>query len=376
MSAGAGPVSELKRPDPHRLIASFPLAVLLIAPDLSVAGVNPAAEQLTGQSARRLLGRRLGAVMEFEEPRIVATLLESDTQLFARDSLVLIAGQRPRRLDVMIAPVTHYPGWQLITLHEQIGVEALARDGAGAGCDGAPLRAPEVLAHEIKNPLAGIRGAAQLLSRTVPASGRSLTELITAEVDRIAALIDQMQSLSRKSAEPVAPCNLHEAVRRAQAVLEASLVGKVRIEEEFDPSLPLVLCSCDALVQIVLNLLTNAREACAGQRRPRIVIRTRFASGIFLHGARGEAPLRLPIELRISDNGPGIDPEVRDHIFDPFVTSKKHGQGLGLALVQKLVREMHGRITHDRDEAAGLTHFRLHLPVAAEARGAAPAVAA
>jgi two-component system nitrogen regulation sensor histidine kinase GlnL len=106
------------------------------------------------------------------------------------------------------------------------------------------------------------------------------------------------------------------------------------------------------------------------------VVRTRFVSGIFLHGARGEAPLRLPIEMRISDNGPGIDPALRDHVFDPFVSGKKNGQGLGLALVQKLVREMKGRITHDRDDAAGLTHFRLHLPVADEARGASRAIAA
>ncbi|MEL0209491.1 MAG: ATP-binding protein, partial [Novosphingobium sp.] len=106
------------------------------------------------------------------------------------------------------------------------------------------------------------------------------------------------------------------------------------------------------------------REACQHQLAPCILVRTRFASGIQLHAGPGGKPLRLPIELRVSDNGPGIDPALRDHIFEPFVTGKKSGQGLGLALVQKLVREMNGRITHDRDEAKGLTHFRLHLPVA------------
>jgi two-component system nitrogen regulation sensor histidine kinase GlnL len=377
MSAGdIGPAGEARRPDPQRLIASFPLAVLLLAPDLTIAGVNPAAEQLLGRGARRLLGRPLGAVLAFEEPRIAGCLGEGDAHLFARDSTVGILGQRPCQLDVSIAPVTHSPGWQLLTLHQPIGVEALARDGAGAGCgEAAPLRAPEVLAHEIKNPLAAIRGAAQLLGRSVPAAGQPLVELITSEVDRIAGLIDQMQSLSRRSAEPARACNLHEAVRRAKAVLEASAQGGLRIEEEFDPSLPLVLCGADALVQVVLNLLTNAYEACAPAKRPRIIVRTRFASGIFLHGARGEAPLKLPIELRVSDNGPGIRTDLRDHIFDPFVTGKPHGQGLGLALVQKLVREMSGRITHDRDEAAGLTHFRLHLPVAEEARHGARAAA-
>lgn len=370
MFAGIG--GDARRPDPQRLIASLPLAVLVIAPDLTIASANPAAEQLTGQGARRLVGRPLAAIIAFDEPRIAATLSDEEGQLFARDSQVRIGRQPPRRLDVMIAPVAHSPGWQLLTLHEQFGVEALTRDGAGAsGADGAPLGAPDVLAHEIKNPLAGIRGAAQLLARSAPAKQRALTDLITAEVDRIAKLIDGMQSLSRRSVEPALPCNLHEAARRARAIIEASASPAIRIDEEFDPSLPLVLCSCDALVQVVLNLLTNAYEACAAERGPRILIRTRFASGIVLHGARGDQPLPLPIELRVSDNGPGIAEELRDHVFDPFVTSKKHGQGLGLALVQKLVREMHGRITHDRDEGRGLTHFRLHLPIAEEARGSA-----
>ncbi len=354
-------------PDPQRLIASFPLAVLLLAPDLTIAATNPAAEQLTGRGARQLTGRSVGSLLHFDEPRIVERLAEGDAQLFARDVPVGIGGEAARGLDVMLAPVTHHQGWQMLILHESIGVEALGRDSSGSGSgEGAPLRAPEVLAHEIKNPLAGIRGAAQLLARSASGPDRALTDLITAEVDRIAKLVDQMQSLGRRGAEPALPCNLHEAVRRAQAVLAASGRWDIAIAEEFDPSLPAVLCNPDALVQVVLNLLSNAGEACGQCSEPRIVIRTRFASGIRLHGALGETPIRLPIELRVSDTGPGIDPALRDHIFEPFVSGKKNGQGLGLALVQKLVREMHGRITHDRDAATGLTHFRLHLPVANE----------
>jgi two-component system nitrogen regulation sensor histidine kinase GlnL len=125
-----------------------------------------------------------------------------------------------------------------------------------------------------------------------------------------------------------------------------------------------VMCNPDSLVQVLLNLLANAREASAPVKEPRVRVRTRFASGIALHRGPGNSPLRLPIEVRVSDNGPGIDPALSDHIFEPFVTSKKQGQGLGLALVQKLVREMDGRITHDREEPAGWTHFRIHLPVA------------
>lgn len=359
----SGP-GDWRRPEPQRLVASLPLAVLLLAPDLTVASANPAAEQLIGQGARRLSGKPVTAMFEFDEPLILQRLMEGEAQLFARGCMVRIKGQPPRRLDVMTAPVSHATGWQMLMFNEVLGVEALTGDNGG-GSESMVLRAPEVLAHEIKNPLAGIRGAAQLLDRKLEGHDKALTGLITSEVDRIAGLIDQMQTLSRRSQQPSTLCNLHEAARRAQAVIAAGRPDAVAIEEEFDPSLPPVLCNPDALVQVVLNLLTNAFEACEARgSEGRVSVRTRFASGIALHSRPGHKPLRLPIELRVTDNGAGIDPALRDHIFEPFVTAKKSGQGLGLALVQKLVREMNGRITHDRDEGRGLTHFRLHLPVA------------
>ena len=361
------------RPDPQRLIASFPHAVVLIAPDMTVAAVNPAAEQILGQGRQRLLGRPLAALVDFAETPVAARLAEGDAQLFARDCAVRVGGA-PRRLDVMLAPVLGHPRWQMLTLHEPIGVESLG--GERHGSDTAPLRAPDVLAHEIKNPLAGIRGAAQLLARSGDARQRALTTLITEEVDRVTKLIDQMQTLSRKGGAPASPFNVHEALRRAVSVLSAANGTREAIEEEFDPSLPPVLCSPDALVQVVLNLLSNARDACAGSECPRICLRTRFASGIRLHGATGSPPLPLPIEIRVSDNGRGVPADLGEHIFEPFVSGRPHGQGLGLALVQKLVREMNGRITHDRDETAGLTHFRLHLPVAAPVASRKAAAAA
>ena len=361
------------RPDPQRLIASFPLAVVLLAPDLTIAASNPAAEQLIGQAARRLAGLEVAAVLDFAEDDIAARLGEGDAQVFAHGSLVRIAGQG-RRLDVMLAPVAGHPGWQLLTLYEPSGVEALGGDGPDR--EPEPLRAPDVLAHEIKNPLAGIRGAAQLLARSVPPEQRGFTDLITREVDRVTDLIDRMQTLGRMGAAPRSPFNIHEALRSAVAVLAVGGGGAPRVEEEFDPSLPQVLCSPDALIQVVLNLLSNARDAATMAESPKIAVRTRFASGIRVQGAPGRAPLALPIEVRISDNGPGVPAELSDHIFEPFVSGKPNGQGLGLALVQKLVREMHGRITFDRDEVAGLTHFRLHLPIASApplAAGAAQA---
>lgn len=353
-------------PDAQRQLASLPLAIVLLAPGLRIAAVNPAGEQFLGQSLRRLSGRVLTEILTFAEPRLAERIGDSETPVSAREVNVIVAGQGSRRLDVTLTPIVDEAGWQLLSLHDSSAAEALG-DDSGAPNDPI-LRGPEILSHEIKNPLAGIRGAAQLLARKVDGRERELTDLITAEVDRIATLIDQMQTLSRRTAAPVEPCNLHEAARRAIAVLDVASGAGVRIEEEFDPSLPSVLGSPDGLVQVLINLLANAREACRDKAKPRIVVRTRFASGLQLHSSNEGRPVRLPIELRVSDNGPGVDPAMRDHIFDPFVTTKKSGQGLGLALVRKLVRDMNGRIAHEREDAGGWTHFRVHLPLAIEPR--------
>lgn len=350
-------------PDAQRQLASLPQAIVLLAPGQRIASANPAAEQVLGQSLRRLAGRKLTEMLSFEEPRLAERIKDSDAPVSARDIDVTVHGHGTRRFDVTVGPITDETGWQVLTLHDSSAAEAMG-ENTGSGDEGV-LRAPEILAHEIKNPLAGIRGAAQLLARKVGEKEQALTSLIADEVDRIAKLIDQMQTLSRRTAAPVEPCNLHEVVRRASAVLDAGGDG-ARIEEEFDPSLPTVKGSPDALVQVLINLLANAREASRDAAKPRVVVRTRFASGLQLHTTADGKPVRVPIEVRVSDNGPGIDPAMRDHIFEPFVTTKKTGQGLGLALVRKLVRDMNGRISHDRDEAGGWTHFRIHLPLADE----------
>lgn len=355
-------------PDAQRLFASLPHAVVLLENGRTIASLNQAAEQFFGQSARRLVGTRLRDIMAISDRRLLDRLSDSDAPVSAREVVVQLRGRGVRRIDINVAPVADSPGWQIVTLHDNAGAEALGDDAGGP--DNAVLRGPEIIAHEIKNPLAGIRGAAQLLARKIEGRDRALTDLITGEVDRIAGLIERMQKLSGRTTPPVEPCNLHEAARRAIDVLSAAKAETAgfRLVEEFDPSLPPVLGSPDELVQVIMNLLSNAADACKGVAEPRVTIRTRFASGLQLHTGDDGAPLRLPIEVRVSDNGPGIDPAMRDHIFEPFVTTKKTGQGLGLPLVRKLVRDMNGRITHDRDDEAGFTHFRIHLPLACEPR--------
>ena len=346
------------RPGPREQIAGLTFGLLLVGADLRIREVNPAAESLIGRSARRLVGRSLVEVIDFGQSPSSDRLRSDDAQLIARN-LALKVGERALRVNLTVSPLASDPGWRVVTLSDTGQGERFGEDDrAGA------LRAPVVLAHEIKNPLSAIRGAAQLLARKVGAGEQALTALIADEVDRIASLVDRMQRLGREKAEPVGPCNLHAAIRRACDTVRAASATPFMLVEEFDPSLPPVMANEGALVQILVNLVSNARDACAKGPEPQVTIRTRFVSGLVMNVFRLGRPVKLPIEVQVSDNGPGVDPALADSIFEPFVSSKPNGQGLGLALVNKLVRDMDGRIGLERDDPAKLTHFRIHLPQA------------
>ena len=344
-------------PDAKRQIASIGLAILLLRPNLTIESANPAAEQLLGRASRKLAGKTLFDVITFETDRVREWLHQREGHVAVHSVKVKIGETGERVIDITLSPVSGTTGWQVVTLLES---QASARREA----EELPLRAPAILAHEIKNPLAAIRGAAQLLSRKVETDAEPLTQMIANEVDRIAKLVDRMQSLGREQPEPVAPCNLHEVIRRAREIFSAADDSGITIHEEFDPSIPPVLANEEALVQVLINLMSNARDAATAQGEPRIVLRTRYVSGLVMSAIRLGRSIKLPVEIRVSDNGPGIDSKFRDHIFEPFVSSKKNGQGLGLALVSKLVRDMNGRIGHERDDSDGLTHFRVNLPIA------------
>jgi two-component system nitrogen regulation sensor histidine kinase GlnL len=340
--------------------AGLVFAMLLIDPDQVVVEANPASEEMLGRSANRLVGWPLHDVVAIDDPRVTAHTRDQSAPLVARGVSVRTAAGR-KRVNLTLSPVPTHPGWRVVTLSD-VGQEEMAE------ADSAPvqLSAPAVLAHEIKNPLAAIRGAGQLIARKLTEADRPLADLIATEVARIASLIDRMQRIGSRSVDANVPFNLHEAVRNALATVRAGGTGAVELAEEFDPSLPAVIGSQPALEQVVINLLSNACEACIERGDGRVIVRTRYVSGLIFNALHTGRSVRLPIELTISDNGPGIDPALRDHVFEPFVSSKHSGQGLGLALVRRLVRDMEGRIAHHRDEKAGFTHFRIHLPAAAQ----------
>ncbi|GGD92607.1 hypothetical protein GCM10011515_10390 [Tsuneonella deserti] len=255
------------------------------------------------------------------------------------------------RINLTISPLASHPGWRVVTLSDAGQETAGETDRSAAG-----ISAPAVLAHEIKNPLAAIRGAGQLIARKLEPEDRQLADLIETEVSRVASLLDRMQRIGTRTVEPNDSINPHKAVRRAIGTIRAGGLRDIELIEEFDPSIPPALANRGALEQVVINLLANARDALEQAGGGQIKVRTRYVSGVILNA------VRLPIELTITDTGPGIDAALRENIFEPFVSTKKGGQGLGLALVQRLVRDMGGRISYERDEKQGLTHFRVHLP--------------
>jgi len=341
---------------------SLPNPVLTVSGDGAIAAVNGAAENFLGASERQLSGQSLAALAG-EDSRLadlVRQVLRHGHNM-AEYGVDLTWPELPARLvDLQAAPMQDQGA--VVMIHPRAIVETMDRSLTHRNAARSVAGMAQMLAHEIKNPLAGISGAAQLLHMNLDDEDRELTALIREEVVRIGALVDRVEQFGDIGPARYQPVNIHDVLDRACRSAKAGFASHARFIQEYDPSLPPTLGDPDQLMQVMLNLLKNAAEA-APQVGGIITVRSSYRAGMKVVTPSGQRE-SLPLQVMVADNGTGVPEELQRHIFEPFVTSKSSGSGLGLALVSKIVSD-HGGVVSCESEP-GWTRFRLLLPMAAE----------
>ncbi|THH38739.1 PAS domain-containing sensor histidine kinase [Aliishimia ponticola] len=345
------------------LWASLPVPAVRIDVNDRIAEVNPAGEGFLNSSSKALTGQpvwdmiAVDAPLEeaFERARI------NGTPLFVNDVYVGSGVRAPVQCALQIAPLVGAEDEMLmmITPRELAGRMTLNHSVKSAAQSAIGMA--EMLAHEIKNPLAGITGAAQLLSMNLKPDDLELTDLIVAESRRIVKLLEQVEQFGNLSPPDFKPVNLHDVLDRARRSALLGFGAQMKIVEAYDPSLPLALGDPDQLLQVILNLLKNASEA-AGNKGGKITLRSFFEHSFRLRRSDGSGQ-SLPLQIEVIDDGPGIPADLQEDIFDPFVSGKENGTGLGLALVSKIISDHNGWISVK--SVPGQTVFRISLPRAA-----------
>jgi two-component system, NtrC family, nitrogen regulation sensor histidine kinase GlnL len=359
MTASPGDAGGL---DPALLLAALPDPIIALDRSGAVRFVNPAAEQFIGVGAPALRGAYLTDFVAANSPLLglVEAVWRGGGSIAEYD--VLLEGPRlpARPVTIQGALVGEGADLMVLSLHERAIAEQMDRQFAHRDAARSMTAMAAMLAHEVKNPLSGIRGAAQLLEQDADDAARQLTQLICDETDRIVALVDRMEAFSDHQPLARSAINIHEVLERVRRIAQSGFARHVRFSEEYDPSLPPVHGNRDLLVQVFLNLVKNASEATplsGGE----IVLATAYRQGRRLATIGGGRPLQVPLLVSITDNGAGIPEELKAHLFDPFVTTKRNGTGLGLALVAKVIGDHGGIIEFDSQPRR--TVFRVFLPV-------------
>jgi two-component system, NtrC family, nitrogen regulation sensor histidine kinase GlnL len=350
-------------PDPAVLFAAVPAACLLLDADNRFRAANPAAEQFFALSQTQLRQHALEDLIDDNNPvfGMIALARSHDVMVSERDMNIEGPRLNHRGVAVQAVPVAEEPGAIMLVLSDWSAARALDRQLSFRNAARSVAGMAAILAHEVKNPLSGIRGAAQLLENSVADSDRELAVLIRDEADRIRDLVERMEMFGEKPIERTA-VNIHRVLEHVRRLAQTGFATHLRLTESYDPSLPPVWGNRDQLVQVFLNLVKNAAEAITAVGGDgEITLMTGYQPGVRLAAPGSTRQMNLPLVVTLRDNGPGISPEVEKNLFDPFVTTKSGGSGLGLALVAKIIGDHGGLI--EVDSRPGRTEFRIFLPI-------------
>ncbi len=345
--------------DGNAIWASLPVPAFLIDGEDRIADINSAAEGFLNTSKRAAVGQPVWDVVAIDAPieEAFARSRREGTPLFVNDIDVGSGQRAPLQCAVQVAPLQGAPGEMLMLVSPRELAGRMTRTQSSKSAAQSAIGMAEMLAHEIKNPLAGITGAAQLISMNLPQEDLELTDLIVEESRRIVKLLEQVEQFGNLQTPDFKAINLHDILDRARRSAALGFGAHMRIVEDYDPSLPLAWGDADQLLQVVLNLLKNASEA-AGKKGGTIRIRSFYEHSFRLRRSDGTGK-SLPLQIEIIDDGPGLPPGIRDEVFDPFVSGRENGTGLGLALVSKIISDHNGWISVS--SVPGKTVFRISL---------------
>lgn len=361
----------VRRPVVHDLLlAALPHPVIVLGEDNRFVYANAAAESFVSAGLSMLKRMRLDEAVVFGCPLLALVEQVRRTGATFNEYGVEIASPRfagPKLVDVYGGPMPDQPEYIFLMLQQRNMAMMIERQLTHRAAARTVSGMASVLAHEIKNPLSGIRGAAQLLEPGLADEDRALARLICSETDRIRDLVDRMEVFGDERPLSMQPINIHDVLDHVRRLVESGIGRRIHFTLDYDPSLPPVPGNRDKLIQAFLNLFKNSVEAIGEESdHGRIVVQTAFRPGVRLSVPGTNARVSLPLMIQIEDNGPGIPESLREQIFDPFVTTKTSGTGLGLALVAKIIGDHGGVIECDGEP--GRTVFRVLLPMQTQER--------